>query len=72
MRRSTAYRIQTERAIATVEVRGRRTWFADAMNHVQRAAIVGASRERRCQSARGLVWWSIALKGGVVEIAVAT
>jgi hypothetical protein len=59
-------------AIASAEERGRWTLLAEAMNHVQRTATVGASRERRCQSARGFVWWLIDLTGGLVEVAVAT
>jgi hypothetical protein len=49
-------------AMARAEEMGRWTWLAEAMNHVQRTATVGASRERRCQSVRELVWWLIALR----------
>jgi hypothetical protein len=49
---------------------GRRRWLAEAMNQVQRAATVGASRERRCQRVRGFLvdvvrWLRVALRGGV-------
>ena len=47
-------------------------WLAEAMNQVQRTATVGASRERRCQSVSGFVEWLIALRSGLIEVAVAT
>ena len=65
-------------AIATVDESGRRTWFAEAMNHVHSAATVGASRERRCQRVRGLRWWKglagvgFGESGVEVGVAVAT
>jgi hypothetical protein len=40
--------------MASGEARGRRMRLVMAMNQVQSAATVGASRERRCQRVRGV------------------
>lgn len=55
-----------------VEENGSWMWFAEAINHVQRVAIVGASSERRCQRSKGPDWRPNAFKEGFVEVAVAT
>jgi len=39
------------------------------MNHVQRAATVGASSERRCQRASGFVAEATRSRGGLVGVA---
>jgi hypothetical protein len=41
--------------MATMLTAGRWRWLAEAMNQVQRAATVGASRESRCQRVRGFL-----------------
>jgi hypothetical protein len=48
-----------------IEEKGRRMWFAAAMNQIQSEATVGASSERRCQRSRGDRW----LVGGGLGVA---